>query len=44
MPNVYLTVTIEKSWLSQNFDFRNLKDLLPSQFWGVPTQADIIEI
>ena len=34
MPNIYLTVTIEKSWLSQNFDFRNLKDLLPSQFLG----------
>ena len=34
MPNVYLKVTIEKSWRSQNFDFRNLKDLLPGQFLG----------
>ena len=28
---------------SQNFDFLALKNLLPGQFWGAPTHADIIE-
>ena len=28
---------------SQNFDFLGLKNLLPGQFWGAPTHADIIE-
>ena len=33
MSNVYLKVTIEKNWRSQNFDF-------PS-FWAASTHADI---
>ena len=32
MSNIYLKVTIEKYWLSQNFDFLNLKNLVPGQF------------
>ena len=28
---------------SQNFDFLGLENLLPGQFWGAPTHADIIE-
>ena len=44
MSNIYLKVTIEeKNWRSQNFDFLGLKILSPSQFWGAPTHADIIE-
>ena len=27
MTNIYLKVTIEKDWLSQNFDFLSLKNL-----------------
>ena len=27
----------------QSFGFLNLKNLSPSQFWGAPTHADIIE-
>ena len=27
MTNIYLKVTIEKNWLSQNFDFLSLKNL-----------------
>ena len=43
MSNIYLTVTIEKSWSPQNFDFVSLNDLSPCQFWGAPTHAGIIE-
>ena len=44
MSNIYLKVTIEKNWLSQNFDFPSLKNSSPGQFfWGVPTHADMIE-
>ena len=39
MSNVYFKVTIEKNWRSQNFDFLNLKNLSPGQFWGAPTDA-----
>ena len=42
MPNIYLKVTIEKNWHSQNFDFLSLKKLPPG-FWGAPIRADIIE-
>ena len=31
---IYLKVTIEKNWCSQNFDFLSLKNLSPSQFLG----------
>ena len=34
MSNIYLKVTIEKNWRSQNFDFLNLKNLSPGQFLG----------
>ena len=34
MSNVYLKVTIEKNCYSQNFDFLNLKNLSPGQFFG----------
>ena len=30
----YLKVSIEKNWLSQNFDFSSLKNLLPGHFLG----------
>ena len=43
MSNIYLKVTIEKNWRSQNFDFLGLKNLSPGQFWGAPTHEDIIE-
>ena len=44
MSNIYLKVTIEKNWLSQNFDFLSLKNSSPGQFFcGVPTHADMIE-
>ena len=29
MPDIYLKVTIEKNWSSQDFDFLGLKNLLP---------------
>ena len=45
MSNIYWKVTIkEKNWRSQNCDFLGLKNLSPCQFWGAPTQEDIIEI
>ena len=34
MSNFYLTVTIEKKWCSQNFDFPSLKNASPGQFLG----------
>ena len=34
MSNIYLKVTIEKNWHSQNLHFLSLKDLSPSQFLG----------
>ena len=44
MSNIYLKVTIEeKNGCSQKFDFLGLKNLLPGQFWGAPTHADITE-
>ena len=30
--NIYLKVTIERNWRSQNFDFKSLKNLFPGQF------------
>ena len=36
MSNIYLKVTIEKNWRSQNFDFLSLKNLSPGQFLGSP--------
>ena len=43
MWNIYLEVTNEKDWRSQNFDFPSLKNLSSCQFWGDPTHEDIIE-
>ena len=34
MPNIYLEVTIEKKWGTQNFDFLNLRSSSPGQFLG----------
>ena len=31
MSNIYLKITIEKKWHTQNFDFRNLKGSSPGQ-------------
>ena len=42
MSNIYLKVTIEKNWCSQNFDFLIVKYASPGQFWAAPTHADII--
>ena len=33
MSNIYLKVTIEKNWRSQNFDFLSLKNMSPGHFW-----------
>ena len=40
--NIYLKITIEKNWRTQNFDFRSLSSCLKVSFWGAPTHADII--
>ena len=40
MSNIYFKVTIETS---SKLEFSGFKNLSPDQFWGVPTQADIIE-
>ena len=34
MSNIYLKVTIEKKWRTQNFDFQSLKNSSPGRFWG----------
>ena len=34
MLNIYLKVTIEENWRSQNFDFPGLKNLSPGQYMG----------
>ena len=34
MLNIYLVVTIEKKWRTQNIDVQNLKSLSPGQFLG----------
>ena len=34
MSNIYLKVTVEKNWSSQNFDFLSLTNLPPSKFLG----------
>ena len=34
MSNIYLKVTIEKKWHTQNFDFISLKSSSPGQFLG----------
>ena len=39
--DIYLKVTIVKSWLSQKFNFLNLKNLSRGQFYGTPTHTDI---
>ena len=43
MWNIYLKISTEKSWRSENFDFLSLKNLSLGQSWGTPTHADIIE-
>ena len=40
MSNVYLKVTIETF---SKLPYSGLKNVLPGQFWGVPTHTDIIE-
>ena len=42
MSNIYLNITIEKKWCTQNFNFLSLKSSSPG-FQGAPTHADIIE-
>ena len=32
MSNIYLKVTIEKKWRTQNFDFKSLKSSSPGKF------------
>ena len=32
MSNIYLKVTVEKKWPSQNFDLQSLKNSSPGQF------------
>ena len=44
MSNIFLKVPIEKNWRSQNFDFLSLENLLPGNFWEVPTHVDIIKL
>ena len=44
MPNIYLKVTIEKNWCSQNFDYLSLKIHLQVSFWEAPTHADASEL
>ena len=39
MSNIYLKVTIEKNWCSQNFNFLSLKSLSPGQFLGNPNSC-----
>ena len=43
MSNIYLKVTIEKNWPSQNFDFLSLRDLSPGQFSGSSNSRRYIE-
>ena len=43
MVNVYLEVTIEKNWPSQNSDFLSLKKLPPGRFLGSSNYADVVE-
>ena len=43
MSNIYLKVTTEKNWHSQNFDFLSLKNWSPGQFLGAPNHVDITE-
>ena len=43
MSNIYVKVTIEKNWRSQNFGFLSLKIFLQASFWGAATHPDIIE-
>ena len=41
--NIYLKITIEKKWRTQNFDFRSSKSSSLGQFLGAPTHGDIFE-
>ena len=43
MSNIYLKVTFEKNWRSQNFDFLGLKNCHQVSFWGAPIHTDIIK-
>ena len=44
MSNIYLKVTIQKIWCSQNFDFLSLKLLSPDQILGSSNNSLIIGI
>ena len=39
MSYIYLKVTIEKNWRSQNFDFLSLKNSSPGQILGSSTSC-----
>ena len=43
MSDIYLKVTIEKKWRTQNFDFLSLKCSSSGRFLKAPAQADITE-
>ena len=43
MLNIYIKVTIDKKWCTQNFYFLSLKVRLKASFRGASTHADIIE-
>ena len=44
MPNVYLQITNEKKWHSQNFDFLCLKTCPQVKFWGTLAHGDITNL
>ena len=43
MSNIYLKVTIEENWRSQNFDFLSLKICHQVRFGRAPTHADVTD-
>ena len=43
LSNIYLNVTIEKKWCTQNVNFLSLKCSSAGQFLGVPAHPDINE-
>ena len=43
MSNIYLKITIEKKWHSQNLILKVWKVCIQVSFWWAPIEADIIE-
>ena len=43
MLNIYIKVTVEEKWYTQNFDFLSLKRTSPDQFLGAPIYTYITE-